>query len=114
MRSTQFARSTRPLVWGLVLVVVGLVVWSAARQADLRDAVLDPSFGGQPGQPWTVIGGAVALVGLVLLVVGLVRLSTNVDLAAYAASAELEEREAQSIEDTKARFASEDGRGPTG
>ncbi|GIG21641.1 hypothetical protein Cch01nite_23650 [Cellulomonas chitinilytica] len=84
MRSPQLRRSAPTLAWALVLLVGGVVVWGAAREANLRSAVLDPSFGGEPGTPWLVIGGVVVLVGLALLVVGLVRLFAPVDAASVA------------------------------
>ncbi|MBO9556322.1 hypothetical protein [Cellulomonas sp.] len=79
MRSARLRRSVPSFVWGVVLLVGGAATWRAAREADARSAVLDPSFGGDPGRPWLVIGGFLVLAGLALLAVGVVRLTKNED-----------------------------------
>jgi heme/copper-type cytochrome/quinol oxidase subunit 2 len=109
VRSTRFARSARLLVWGVVLLVVGVVVWDAARRANARDAILAPSFGGQPGAPWLVIGGFLAVLGLGLLGFGLFRLTRAVDPDASAGADDLAERETGSVDETTARFATDEG-----
>ncbi len=77
MPAPKLRRSARWFAWGLVLVVGGALTWRAARDANARSAVLDPSFGGDPGRPWLVIGGFLVLVGVALLAVGVVRLTTH-------------------------------------
>ncbi|KQY41872.1 hypothetical protein [Cellulomonas sp. Root137] len=109
MHSSQYARSTGLLIWGIVLLVLGQAVWSNGQQSALLDSLTSSGFldTSSDGQTAIVIGALMALVGLILLILGVVRLSTNVDMAALVAARKLAAKEADDIKATQKRLTAE-------
>lgn len=97
MHSSRFGRSTAFLVPGVVLLLAGYALWDVGRVSALV-AALQPRVTEDTGLGAQVGGIALGLLGLALLVLGLHRLATNVDLAAYEAATRLAEREAHDDE----------------
>lgn len=92
MHSMHFGRSAALLLWGVVLLVAGQVLGAAGLQSTIS-AAMSRSYGEGEGQGLIVLGGGVAVFGLAFVLLGLHRLATNVDLAAFAAARVLQERE---------------------
>lgn len=86
-QSIDYGRSAPGVAVGLVLLIIGQVLFDLGRQAALESALSSSLYSsGSDGGPLMIIGAIVALVGLVTLVRSVFILASNVDLAAEFAA----------------------------
>lgn len=81
-------RSAGMLVWGILALVIGQVLYQAGQQQAVVEAVSGVSEG--DGAVLTFFGVALSLVGLVWLLIGVHRLASGVDRLVRASAGALE------------------------
>lgn len=96
-RTLRYTPSAATLAWGLGLLVVGGAL-AQYGQIQTLQAALDP-WGGGGGEGLVLLGGAAALIGIVLTIIGVYSLATNVDIAAQIAIGQQEPAPAPDVDD---------------
>ena len=91
MRSSQWKRSAAAVVSGIVVLLVGVLVYQAGQLQSLRALVGDGY--GDEGTRTMVTGAVIGLIGLVTLLVGVWQAAVNIDLAGLMAARALFDEE---------------------
>ncbi|MFC0707142.1 hypothetical protein [Cellulomonas uda] len=92
MRSSQWKPSAGTVLWGVVILIFGVVIYLAGQQQNLRSIVLD-GYDTSAGVPTMVLGAIIGLIGLVTLLIGVWQAVTNIDLASMMAARVLFDQE---------------------
>ena len=92
MRSSQWKPSAGTVLWGIVILIFGVVIYLAGQQQNLRSIVLD-GYDTSAGVPTMVLGAIIGLIGLVTLLIGVWQAVTNIDLASMMAARVLFDQE---------------------
>ncbi len=93
MRSSQWKRSATAVVSGIVVLLVGVLVYQAGQLESLRALVVDGYDDPAAGSGAMVVGGIIAVIGLVTLLLGVWQAAVNIDLAGLTAARTLFEEE---------------------